>query len=103
MGLHGELRDSVQAEGCQEPSGRRRKRDAAGAGMVGAREEDYNHARFKLGPQGLSPVEYRMRNTACTVGPQLSNFWLSVQTRGGSQQECLMSNVVANAVGPARV
>lgn len=25
---------------------------------------DYNHERIKLGLQGLSPVEYRLRNTA---------------------------------------
>lgn len=24
----------------------------------------YNHERIKLGPQGLSPVEYRLRSTA---------------------------------------
>jgi len=27
-----------------------------------------NHERIKLGLQGLSPVEYRLRNTACLAG-----------------------------------
>jgi putative transposase len=29
----------------------------------------YNHERIKLGLQGLSPVEYRLRNTACSAAP----------------------------------
>lgn len=29
----------------------------------------YNHERIKLGLQGLSPVGYRLRNTACSAAP----------------------------------
>ena len=28
----------------------------------------YNHERIKLGLQGVSPVEYRLKNTACSAG-----------------------------------
>ena len=29
----------------------------------------YNHERIKLGLQGLSPVEYRLKNTTCSAAP----------------------------------
>lgn len=38
----------------------------------------------KLGLQGLSPVEYRLRNTECPAVSEPSNSWGSVQIRGDS-------------------
>ena len=46
----------------------------------------YNHERIKLGLQGLSPVEYRLRSTASSAESYPSNFWGSVHTRGDSHQ-----------------
>ena len=41
-------------------------------------------AAIPLGLQGLSPVEYRLRSTACSATSQPSNFLGSVQSPGDS-------------------
>ena len=44
----------------------------------------YNHKRIKLGLKGLSPVEYRLEKYRLIGGITMSNFWGSIQSRGGS-------------------
>ena len=46
----------------------------------------YNHVRTKLRLKGISPVEYRLKNTAYLAALQSSNSWGSAQSRGDSRQ-----------------
>ena len=47
----------------------------------------YNYERIKLRLKGLSPVGYRLRNTAQLAEVQPSNSWGSVHTRGDSHAD----------------
>lgn len=44
----------------------------------------YNHERIKLGLQGFSPVEYRLRNTACVAARNCPTPGVQFNPRGDS-------------------
>ena len=60
----------------------------------------YNHERIKLRLNGLSPLGYRLSNAARLARRQPSNFWGSVQSRGGSFNLQVFRPFIINPVAP---